>query len=102
MRSLDLPVAHPPLEIELVVVPTFNERENVGPLLERLNTALTDIRWEAILVDDDSLDGTAELLREIAQSSGNVRVIQRISRRDLSRACIEGVLSSSAPFFCRD
>ena len=100
MRSPDLPVAHPPLEIELVVVvPTFNERENVGPLLERLNTALTDIRWEAIFVDDDSPDGTADLLREIAQSSGNVRVIQRIGRRGLSSACVEGVLSSSAPFF---
>lgn len=62
MRSPDLPMAHPPLEIELVVVPTFNERENVGPLLERLNTALTGIRWEAILVDDDFPDGTADLL----------------------------------------
>jgi len=71
-------------------------------MLERLNTALTDIRWEASFVDDDSPDGTARLLREIAQSSGDVRVIQRIGGRGLSRACVEGVLSSSARFFCRD
>ena len=54
MRYPDLPVAHPPLEIELVVVPTFNERKACGAVLERLNTALTDIPWEAIFVDDDS------------------------------------------------
>ncbi|MBM3769586.1 MAG: glycosyltransferase [Acidobacteria bacterium] len=52
-----------------VVVPTLNERDNVGPLIERLESALEGIRWEAIFVDDDSRDGTADLLREIGRSN---------------------------------
>jgi dolichol-phosphate mannosyltransferase len=82
-----------------VVVPTFNERDNVGLLLERLEVTLRGLNWEAIFVDDDSPDGTADLLREIAQQNPHVRVIHRIGRRGLASACVEGVLSSSAPCF---
>src|SRR6476661_7344752 len=86
--------------IELaVVVPTFNERDNINPLLDRLEVALGSLSWEAIFVDDDSPDGTADLLREIAQQSPHVRIIQRIGRRGLASACVEGVMSSSAPYF---
>ena len=56
-----------------VVVPTFNERENVNHLLERLDVALKGLRWEVIFVDDDSPDGTAHLTREIAQHRAEVR-----------------------------
>ena len=82
-----------------VVVPTFNERDNINPLLDRLAVALGSLSWEAIFVDDDSPDGTADLLREFAQQSPHVRVIHRIGRRGLASACVEGVLSSSAPYF---
>jgi dolichol-phosphate mannosyltransferase len=82
-----------------VVIPTFNERGNISLLLGRLEAALAGIKWEAIFVDDDSPDGTADLLREIAQQRPDVRVIQRLGRRGLASACVEGVLSSSAPFF---
>ena len=86
--------------VELTVgVPTFNERDNINPLLDRLAVALGSLSWEAIFVDDDSPDGTADLLREIAQQSPHVRVIHRIGRRGLASACVEGVLSSSAPYF---
>jgi dolichol-phosphate mannosyltransferase len=82
-----------------VVVPTFNERDNVSPLLDRLEVALAGLGWEVIFVDDDSPDGTADFLREIAQRSPHVRVIRRIGRRGLTSACVEGVLSSSTPYF---
>src|SRR5262245_36890608 len=82
-----------------VVVPTFNERENISPLIDRLEIALADLRWEVIFVDDDSPDGTADFLCEIAQRNPHVRVIRRLGRRGLTSACVEGVLSSSAPFF---
>ena len=49
-------------------------------------------------MDDDSADGTSDLVREIAQSDRRVRCLQRIGRRGLSSACIEGMLSSSAPY----
>jgi dolichol-phosphate mannosyltransferase len=81
-----------------VVVPTFNERDNIGPLLERLSTVLAGIAWEAIFVDDDSPDGTAEAVRTIARRDARVRCLQRVGRRGLSSACIEGILASSAPY----
>ncbi len=79
-----------------IVVPTFNERENVAELVVRLSHALRDFVWEAVFVDDDSPDGTADVLRELARRDSRVRVIQRIGRRGLSSACVEGALSSSA------
>ena len=42
-----------------VVIPCFNERPNVVPMIARLDAALAGIAWEAIYVDDDSPDGTA-------------------------------------------
>ena len=82
-----------------VVIPTFNERENIRPLFARLEAALEGIRWEAIFVDDDSPDGTADLVRQLARENPHVRVVHRIGRRGLASACVEGVLSSSASYF---
>lgn len=81
-----------------VVVPTFEEAGNVGPLIERLGRALPGIAWEVIVVDDDSPDGTADQVRTIARGDQRVRCIQRIGRRGLAGACIEGMLASSAPY----
>ena len=81
-----------------IIVPTFNERENVATLVQRLDKTLKGHSWEVIFVDDDSPDGTAERVREIAITEPRVRCIQRIGRRGLSSACIEGLLSSSAPY----
>jgi dolichol-phosphate mannosyltransferase len=81
-----------------VVVPTFNERGNVAELLRRLEAALAGRSWEVIFVDDDSPDGTADLVRELGRTDDRVRCIQRIGRRGLSSACIEGMLSSNAPY----
>jgi len=91
------PAAAAPAELA-VVIPTLNERENVAALVDRLGTALAGIRWEAVFVDDDSPDGTADLVRELGQQQSNIRCVQRLGRRGLSSACIEGILASSAPF----
>jgi dolichol-phosphate mannosyltransferase len=96
-RGVSLQVSGAPELV--VVVPTFNERDNIRPLLDRLGVALAGLRWEAIFVDDDSPDGTADLLRQIAKQMRHVRVIQRIGRRGLASACVEGVLSSASPYF---
>lgn len=82
-----------------VIVPTFNERDNVREVVSRLDRSLQGKAWEVIFVDDDSPDGTAARVREIAQSDPRVRCIQRIGRRGLSSACVEGMLSSSSPYF---
>jgi dolichol-phosphate mannosyltransferase len=81
-----------------VIVPTLNERDNIRPLIAEIDQALSGIRWEIIFVDDDSRDGTANLIREIARGDPRIRCLERIGRRGLSTACIEGVLASSAPF----
>ncbi len=80
-----------------IVVPTYNERGNIDPLLERLERALDGIRWELVVVDDDSPDGTASVVRTIARRDARVRCLQRLGRRGLSTAVIEGLLSTSAP-----
>jgi dolichol-phosphate mannosyltransferase len=81
-----------------VVVPTFNERDNVTVLYRQLQTALTGVAWEVIFVDDNSPDGTWDEVGTLAQADSRVRCIRRIGRRGLSGACIEGILASSAPF----
>jgi dolichol-phosphate mannosyltransferase len=87
-----------PLELS-VVVPTFNERDNVVLLVERLHAALAGMEWEVVFVDDDSPDDTASAVRELAGRDRRVRIIRRIGRRGLSSACVEGILSSAAPLF---
>ena len=79
-----------------IVVPTFNEAQNVPLVVTRLADALANIRWEVIFVDDNSPDGTAGVARDIARSDPRVRCIRRIGRRGLAGACIEGLLASSA------
>src|SRR5262245_39616553 len=81
-----------------IVVPTFNERDNVSLLIDRVAVPLAGVDWEILFVDDNSPDGTAQLLRERARRDHRVRVIRRIGRRGLSSACIEGALASSASY----
>jgi dolichol-phosphate mannosyltransferase len=86
-----------PLELA-VVVPTFKESANVEPLLKLLQTALQGVDYEVIFVDDDSPDQTAALIRNLARINPRVRVLQRIGRRGLSSACIEGMLATPARY----
>lgn len=78
-----------------VVVPCFNERDNVAPLAAALEAALVGRRWELIIVDDDSPDGTAAVARGLGARDGRIRCIRRIGRRGLSSAVIEGALAAS-------
>jgi dolichol-phosphate mannosyltransferase len=80
-----------------VILPTYNERANLASMIERLDTALAGIPWEAIFVDDNSPDGTADEARALSQHDPRVRVIQRIGRRGLASAAIEGMCATAAP-----
>lgn len=80
-----------------IVVPTFNERTNIDALVARLEDCLGGIAWEVIFVDDDSADATAAAVRAINRRDRRVRCVQRIGRRGLASACIEGMLTSAAP-----
>ncbi len=81
-----------------MVIPTYNEKENIRTLYERLRRVLEGIDWEIIFVDDDSPDGTAGAVSEVARQDRRVRCLKRIGRRGLSSACIEGMAVSRAEF----
>jgi dolichol-phosphate mannosyltransferase len=81
-----------------IVIPTYNERDNISPLLAVLEVALEKIVWEVIFVDDNSPDGTSDHIRSIGMKNRRVRIMERIGRRGLSSACIEGMLATSAPY----
>jgi dolichol-phosphate mannosyltransferase len=82
-----------------IILPTLNERGNLGPLVERIDRAIgTAAAWEVIIVDDDSRDGTADEARALALVDPRVRVIQRIGRRGLASAAIEGFCATAAPY----
>jgi dolichol-phosphate mannosyltransferase len=81
-----------------IVLPTYNERKNLIPILACLAKALPRIDYEVVIVDDDSADSTAATARTLAQQDGRVRVIHRIGRRGLASAAVEGMLATSAPF----
>jgi dolichol-phosphate mannosyltransferase len=80
-----------------LIIPTLNEVNNIEPLLERLGETLKAYCWEAIFVDDGSTDGTIDRILSIAARDRSIRLIQRIDRKGLSTAVVEGFLSTAAP-----
>ena len=60
-----------------VVVPTFNEVENIEPILDKIEAALGGVAWEVVFVDDDSKDGTASAVMRAARRHPNIRMIRR-------------------------
>ncbi|WP_296809351.1 glycosyltransferase family 2 protein [Thiocapsa sp.] len=81
-----------------VIIPTYQEADMVDEVVRRVDAVLQGIDWELIFVDDDSPDGTSNRVRAIARLDPRVRLVQRIGRRGLSSACIEGMMSTAAPF----
>ncbi len=78
----------------VIVLPTFNERENIGRFLDALREASPDI--DVLVVDDNSPDGTAELARSVGAVHGGVTVLDRASKEGLGsayRAGFERVLA---------
>ena len=88
----------PPMPELTVVVPTLEERDNLSPLIQSLAAVLSHIDYEILFVDDNSSDGTAAAARALAQANPRIRILQRIGRRGLASAAVEGMLASSAPY----
>jgi dolichol-phosphate mannosyltransferase len=81
-----------------VVVPTFNERDNVGPLIDRLRRSLAGVAWQVIFVDDHSPDGTAAVIKSMAAHDPRLLCLERVGRRGLAGAVVEGAMASAAPY----
>ena len=83
-----------------LVVPTYNERESIGPLLAELPAALDGIAWEAVFVDD-STDGTDALIADIGRADARVRVLHRDANRGgLAGAVVEGLEIARGTYIC--
>lgn len=89
--------ARAPAELA-IIVPTFNEIDNVPLLVRAVERALPNVAWELVFVDDNSPDGTASEVRKIAMRDARVRIVHRFGRRGLSSACVEGILATAAPY----
>jgi dolichol-phosphate mannosyltransferase len=81
-----------------IIVPTFNERDNIDPLVENLGAALNGISWEVVFVDDDSIDGTVKALEKVCRRDARFRCLRRLGRRGLASAVAEGIQSTFAPY----
>jgi dolichol-phosphate mannosyltransferase len=76
------------LQPVLVVIPTYNERENLGPIVARLHVALPAVH--VLVVDDGSPDGTGDLADEMAEADERVQVMHRTEKAGLGAAYIAG------------
>ena len=78
-----------------IVLPTFNERGNIEPLLKQLLHLESHDQLEILVVDDDSTDGTAELIRQLCRNEPCLHLIRRVDRSGLASAIKEGLLNIS-------
>jgi dolichol-phosphate mannosyltransferase len=78
-----------------IVLPTYNERGNIEPLLAQLLPLQQHYNLEILVVDDDSADGTAELVRQLAHREPRLRLIRRVGRSGLASAIKEGLLDAT-------
>jgi len=78
-----------------IVLPTYNERGNIEPLLEQLLPLKARFELEILVVDDDSADGTADLVRQLAHGEPCLRLIRRVGRAGLASAIKEGLLDAT-------
>jgi len=93
-------VAQGASDIELsLIAPTYNERENVVPLVERVHKALSQYRYELIIVDDNSPDGTAELAKTLA-TRYPLQVVVRTNERGLASAVVAGFGRARGQVLC--
>ena len=81
-----------------IVVPTYNEAENIRELIERTEVSLKGLDFEIIVVDDSSPDGTAEIAEELGKAHGNVKVVKRPKKMGLASAVLEGVKAARHDF----
>lgn len=72
-----------------IVVPTYNERENIGELVRRLSDSMRGLEYEVVIVDDNSPDGTWKAAMELS-SRYPVRVVRRVGERGLASAVVRG------------
>ncbi len=83
-----------PIDVSLIL-PSRNEAANILTSIQRAKDVLSGFRFEIIVVDDNSPDGTSAIVRDLAATDRSVRIMERVGRRGLASACIEGAMAAS-------
>jgi dolichol-phosphate mannosyltransferase len=99
-EALEEPVVDTTTESKSVtlVIPTYNERENVEPIVDRCLGALSSHEVEIVIVDDDSPDGTWRIARDRYTNDDRVRIIRRTEESGLGTAVLRGFSEASHEF----
>ena len=82
-----------------LIIPTYNEKENIKPLVERIHQALSGYHYEIVIVDDNSTDGTIDITNELA-ASYPIKLLVRRNEKGLSTAVIHGIKNSTGKYIC--
>jgi len=82
-----------------VIIPTFNEGENIGAIIRAVEAVLSEarIRGEVLVVDDSSRDGTIPAVRAMEAAFPNIRLVVRTTDPGLSQSVVEGFSLARAP-----
>ena len=81
-----------------IVIPTFNEANNIQLLLQNLINLLKNFDYEIIVIDDDSPDGTSEIVNKYMKDYGTIKLITRVGRSGLASAIKEGLLFAQGKY----
>jgi len=81
-----------------IVIPTYNERENLPELLNEIRRNLAGVDYEVVIVDDNSPDGTGQLAEELAKEHKNLRVVHRPAKMGLASAIADGLRVANGEF----
>jgi len=73
-----------------IVLPTYNEKDNIKILIPEIKKTFEHINHEIIVVDDSSPDGTARVSEDLNEKYGNIRVIVREKKEGIGAAIREG------------
>lgn len=80
-----------------LIIPTYNEKENIALLLDKIREVLAEEEFEIIVVDDDSPDLTWQIVQSHAIKDQRIKLIRRRGERGLSRAVMEGFSQAKDP-----
>ena len=83
----------------LIVIPTYNERENVGPMCEQISAL--GLEADLVFIDDQSPDGTGEVLDQLAARHARTRVIHRAGKSGIGSAHLDGIALAYAEGYGR-
>jgi len=81
-----------------IILPTYNERENIGPLVDEIVCNVKNVNYEIIIVDDNSPDGTGEEAKRLGKKYNRVRTIIRTKDKGLAKSIKEGILNSKGEY----